>query len=126
MHRESTSIATIEQNDHPYWEVHFKPNVILTLEDVTRIYRYIQSKSHATPILMDWNHIQGIEFEALEYIARIQNREHPLAITSEPGTIGERYSHLINQLSESNGVCAIFRTENEAHRWILSLEQNEA
>ncbi len=126
MHKESTSIATIEQNDHPYWEVHFKPNVILTLEDVTRIYQYIQSKFDTTPILMDWNHIQGIEFEALEYIARIQNREHPLAITSEPGTIGERYCHLINQLSESSCVCAMFSTEDEAHKWLLNLEQNGA
>lgn len=126
MHKESSSIATIELNDHPYWEVHLKPNVILTLDDVTRIYQYIHSMTDNTPILMDWNMIQGIEFEALEYIARIQSREHPLAIASEPGSIGERYVHLINQLSENILVCTIFNTANEAHHWILSLEQREA
>lgn len=126
MYKEQCSIATIELNEHAYWEVFFKPNVILSLEDVSRIYQYIDRRTDGAPILLDLNQIQGIEFEALEFIARTQNREHPFVIVSEPGSIGERYVHLVNQLCEQKFVCTMFNTIEEARKGIFHLEQKEA
>lgn len=126
MHREQSGIATIELNANVVWEVAFKTNAILSLEDVVNLFQQIRSYPSADPILMDWNAIQGIEFEALEYIAQARCEDQPLAIVAAPGSIGEKYSHLINQLCESNDSCYHFSSLLEARNWLISYKQKEA
>ncbi len=126
MHKDQPRIVTIELHSHSYWEALFKSNAILTLEDVIHVYQTIKSNPVAHPILMDWSLIQGIEFEALEYIARNQADDRPLAIVSETGSIGEKYAHLINQLCEQSAMCLLFSTMHEARHWLVQSLQKEA
>lgn len=118
MHKVQSRIASIELNAHAFWEILFKPHTVVSLEDMVWIYRYVRSNSHLTPVLMDWSEIQGIEFEAMEHIAQLQTTEHPLVIVSEAGSIGEKYCHLIEQLSEQKCSCFVFATMSEARRWL--------
>jgi len=118
MHKVQSRIASIELNAHAFWEILFKPHAVVTLEDIVCIYRYVQSNILITPILMDWRTIQGIEFEAMEHIARSQTPEHPLVIVSEAGSIGEKYGHLIEQLGEQTCSCFVFTTMTEARSWL--------
>lgn len=126
MHKDQSRIAAIELISHSFWEILFKPNVVLSLEDVVYAYQFIHSKALTKGILMDWSMIQGIEFEALEYIARTQNQDHPLAIVSETGSIGEKYSHLIDQLCEQNCSCINFTSMSDARNWLTHYAQKEA
>lgn len=126
MYKDQSRIAAIELNSHSCWEVQFKPNAILTMEDIVSIYRYIDSTDMTHPVLFDWRAIQGIEFEALEYVARVQDQDHPMAVVAEPGSIGEKYGHLIDQLCEDSCTCLVFSTLHEARIWLSQAFQKEA
>lgn len=118
MHKVQSRIASIELSPHAFWEVLFKPHAVVTLEDILWIHRYVRNTSLPAPILLDWRTIQGIEFEAMEHIARAQNPSHPVVIVSERGSIGEKYAHLISQLGEQTCNCLVFKTVGEARRWL--------
>lgn len=126
MHKDQSRIAAIELNDQACWEIHFKPYAVLSVEDIVCIYQYLHQEPVRHPVLMDWHALQGIEFEALEYIARTQGPGEPLAIIADPGSIGEKYGHLINQLCESNCTCLVFKTAQEALSWMDRSERKEA
>lgn len=125
MHKDQSRIAIIELNAHSCWEILFKPNSVLSLEDVAGVYEYIHTEAVINPLLMDWSMIQGVEFEALEYIANTQKPEHPLVIVSESGSIGEKYGHLIDQLSAQNCTHITFSTMQEARNWVTHFMHKE-
>lgn len=126
MHKSHSTIAAIALNSQGCWEVVFSPHAVVTLKDIVSIYHYTQSRLAVHPILMDWRSIQGIEFEALEHIARTQNQDFPLAIVSETGSIGEKYAHLIGQLCEQGTCCTVFSSINEARSRLIRYRQLEA
>ncbi len=126
MHKVLSSIATFELHDNNFWEIILKPNSVLSLEDVAIIYQYIESMKPGVPTLMDLSPIAGIEFEALEFISRIKKREHQLVVASGKGSIGEKYVHLINQLSDEDFKCMVFNSIDEARNWILNQEPEKS
>lgn len=125
MYDERSSIATVELHETPCWIVVLKNNATLSSADIDWLYRYIQGKGATMPVLMDWRTLQGIVYDALEEIVRCQTDEFPLTVIADPGSIGERYAHLVGQLCEAHCSCVVFRTIAEATGWIAGAMKKE-
>lgn len=114
-----TEIADIKYRTERYWEVTFHKEVVVTLVEMLKIYRLINTFDRFNPLLLDIRSIGGIEYEALEFTASedaLTNRMQLIVYTHE--SISEKYVSLIESLDLGRHDYHIFDNMNAATYWL--------
>lgn len=113
------TVATVALKDH-MWMVRFLKNSVITLADMEAIHQHTCNQSLLQPIVMDLREIDGIDYDALEYVAHTVclDRFHPVALVIEHGSISEKYARLIEQLSDPLHLFQVFSGTAEAEKWL--------
>lgn len=124
MYSGQSSIAAVELCDTRYWLVTFKQNALLSYDDVRWIYLYVNNSSPLLPVLIDLGGIQGMEFDAIEFIALMNCTNQPPLLISPTGSIGTRYVALVEQLSDNDCTCRVYETLQDAISELFEMEKS--
>jgi len=118
--------ATILFKDF-YWNIRFNDKTVISLLDMESIFQSIQTNAVFQPVALDISHIDGIDYDALEYVAltACNGPCHPMALLVEHGSIGEKYARLIEQLTENSPLYHIFSLHDSAEKWLQNFVSTE-
>jgi hypothetical protein len=103
-----------------YWNIRFNDKTVISLLDMESIFQSIRSDAVFQPVALDIRHIDGIDYDALEFVAQTTYNGlcHPMALLVEHGFIGEKYARLIEQLTENSPLYRIFNSSEAAEKWL--------